>query len=119
MASLRQQKKAQLVKNRNNLMDMVFDAKMKRANEVRVIKEFASVVTFLDHEDDLPVLDKPTVKKQVVAKTKTQSKEMVPPVVKKVVEKRLQSTVANSAVIKAEEEVVEVVSSGYWDKKFN
>jgi hypothetical protein len=110
MASLTEQKKAQLAKKRNNLMDLVFDAKMKRANEVRVIKDFVSVVTFLDHEDDLPVLDKSAVKKQVIGQSKVQPKEMVLPVVKQAVE--------SSALAEVEEKTVEVIGSDYWDKKY-
>ena len=44
--------RAVLAKNRNQLMDLVFSSKLKRANEVKVYKEFASVVTFIDREND-------------------------------------------------------------------
>ncbi|MFT6067495.1 MAG: hypothetical protein ACJAWD_000776, partial [Methylophilaceae bacterium] len=39
--------RAVLAKNRNQLMDLMFSSKLKRANEVKVYKEFASVVTFI------------------------------------------------------------------------
>lgn len=118
MASIKQQKKAALAKSRERLMDLVFDAKMKRANEVRVIKDFASVVTFLDHEDDLPVMDKPIANKQVDVQTKAQPTDVVPPTVKTVVEKRTQIVAKSSSQPTVDEKAVEEVGSDYWERKY-
>ncbi|MDE0925746.1 MAG: hypothetical protein OR997_01445 [Methylophilaceae bacterium] len=44
--------RAVLAKNRNQLIDLMFSSKLKRANEVKVYKEFASVVTFVDRKNN-------------------------------------------------------------------
>jgi len=44
--------RAVLAKNRNQMIDLMFSLRLKRVNEVKVYKEFASVVTFIYREND-------------------------------------------------------------------
>lgn len=120
MASFKQ-KKAQLAKNRDHLMDLVSNAKLNRANEVKVYKDFASVVTFLDKEDEgeaswldsVPVLTKKVVnEKPDSIKTNIASAKNVN------IKQQNQPEIEPLVLILEEEETAEMVSSGYWDKKF-
>ncbi len=75
-----------LSRKRDALIGQIMDAQLKLATQVKVIKEFSSVVTFLDEEIDplvfgevveQPVIVKPPKMKPTIAQTpKVQPKPM-------------------------------------------
>lgn len=102
-----------LAKNRNQLMDLMFSSKMKRANEVKVYKEFSSVIDFIDREsNELILLDEPVDTRHEKDRP---SKTTASPVNNEVGSGKVNRDQVNNS---QEDASNEKGKSNYWDRRY-
>jgi hypothetical protein len=110
--------RAVLAKNRNQLMDLMFSSKLKRANEVKVYKEFTSVVTFIDRKNNeqalmgARILTDKVVDESVKDKP---SKTTSSPVGNEVGSNEMNSS---QVAIELDNDPDEKGKSNYWDRRY-
>lgn len=110
MAQTRKEKLAALAIKRNQFMETVFEAKMKRANEVKEYKEFSSVVTFID-EDEAVMLETSFDDLQAQQTTPTQQP-------KADAADLLQDFENAFSAFDEEENDADTNTSDFWDKRY-
>lgn len=119
---MQKQTKAALAQNRDELMGFVDGAKFKRAAEGKVYKDFASVIDFIDREDNtLIALDKPAVQSKKVEKLeKIEPRQTTPPIVNHVLEAKSQvsNQASKESAVNLGDEVDGKGKSNYWERKY-
>ena len=111
-------RRAVLAKNRNQLMDLMFSSKLKRANEVKVYKEFASVVTFVDRKNNEQALMGTLILTDKVLDESVKdkpSKTTSSPVGNEVGSNEMNSS---QVTVELDDEPDDKWKSNYWDRRY-
>lgn len=127
---MQNQRNAVLAKNRDQLMGLVDSSRFKRANAVKVYKDFASVVKFIDDKgNDVDskegaVLTPPVLKDTVAAnseKTQPRKAEQARKAVKAQPTQKLEQATQNADQSSSASQPTDLEEKGksrYWDTKF-
>ncbi|MFT7228930.1 MAG: hypothetical protein ACI8PW_001520 [Methylophilaceae bacterium] len=114
----REEQSCSASENRNQLMDLMFSSKLKHANEVKVYKEFASVVTFIERKNNEQALIGPPILTDKVVDESVKdkpSKTTSLPIGNEVDSNEMNSS---QVTVELDDEPDGKWKSNYWDRRY-